>query len=50
MNRLLLRKCLALQMLIFDAGELQIRQNWVQLCVVAAYCFAILSRIIVPHP
>ena len=33
MNRLLLRKCLALQMLIFDAGELQIRQNWV---VVAA--------------
>ena len=28
MNRLLLRKCLALQMLIFDAGRLQIRQNW----------------------
>lgn len=29
MDRLLLRKCLALQMLIFDAGRLQIRQNWV---------------------
>ena len=33
MENLLLHKRLALQMLIFDAGGLQIRQNWV---VVAA--------------
>ena len=29
MDSLLLHKCLALQMLILEAGELQIRQNWV---------------------
>jgi hypothetical protein len=34
---LLLPKCLALQMLIFDAGGLQIRQNWELMFVGLSY-------------